>query len=435
MTLSSCFEYEAGSKDEIIENIVNTSSEDTADYTYVMQYLSLWGVPTFDAVKLAWVEEIFQTHYKYGDGLPKTEEHAQATAYHFLEEYYDNIDKGNKTAVTDAIITSYVSTAGDPYAVYREPEEYSDYSDTINGTFGGIGVVVEYDHVNKTIMVSSVTKGAPAEAAGFLPGDFIVGVDGKTLEEIGYLNAIDHIRGKIGTSVTVTVDRNGERLDLTSERTAIDERSVGYAIDGNIGYIAVSGFKSNTYKQFAAAVDAVTEAGVEGIIFDMRNNPGGLVSIVCDMISYLIPTGYSIVSYDFNSATIVIRSEDDVDPTTGEKSDKVLNLPMVVICNEYSASSAEIFTAAIRDYRDAGLIEAKIVGATTYKKGIMQSTFKHEDGSSITCTIAYYNPPSGVNYHGIGITPDVTVDIGETEDLQYKTAKRELEILINANNN
>ncbi len=433
LSLTSCFEYEAKSKDEIISNIENTSSEDTEDYTLVMQYFSLWGMPRYDTEKLAWVETVFNTHYKYGDGLPKTEQHARLAAEIFLSEYYDSINRDNKTAVTDALISSYVAAVGDPYAVYREPEEYSDYNDTINGTFGGIGIVVEYDHTEESITVTSVTPGAPAEAAGFLPGDLIFAIEGRTIEELGYLNAIDYIRGEVGTKVTVTVIREGEKLDLVSDRAIIDEQSVGYTMDGNLGYIAVSGFKGNTYEQFAEAVDSVVADGAEGIIFDMRNNPGGLVSSVCDMISYLIPTGYAIVSYDFNDSTVVIRSEDDLDPKTGETRDSVVDLPMVVICNEYTASSAEIFTSAIRDYRNEELLSAKIVGGVTYKKGIMQSTFKYKDGSSVTCTIAYYNPPSGENYHGTGITPDVIIDIGETEDLQYKTAKKELEALINAN--
>ena len=130
----------------------------------------------------------------------------------------------------------------------------------------------------------------------------------------------------------------------------------------------------------------------------------------------------------------MVYTQDDVDPVTGEVSDHVLELPMVVLCNEYTASSSEIFASAVRDYRDDGVItSATIVGTVTYKKGVMQRGYLYSDGSTITMTVAYYAPPCGVNYHGIGITPDVLVENTETEDLQYETAVSELLKLINAN--
>lgn len=424
------------SKEELLANIDATSSEDVRDFDYVLQYFDLWDMPNHDVRKLSWAELSFKQYYNFGDGLPETGEHARLAANYFIENLYDSTDLDDKNAVTDALITSYVAVVGDAYAIYRRAEEYAVYNDDINGSFGGIGVVVEYNYQDETIMVSSVNLGSPAESAGFKPGDFVVAVDGRSIEELGYLNAVYHIRGKIGTSVTVTVLRGEERIDLTCTRALVEEISVAYEIDGDYGYIIVNGFKANTYKQFVEAVDYMVAEGVSGIVFDMRNNPGGLVDSVCDIISYLVPSGRTIISYDLkgDSSDITLKSQEDTHPKTGEKLDSVVDLPFVVICNEYTASAAEIFTAAMRDYRDDGLLEATIVGTTTYKKGIMQRTHPYDkDDSSLTFTIAYYNPPCGENYHGIGITPDINVLNTEAEDVQYSTAIKELEKLVNTN--
>jgi carboxyl-terminal processing protease len=185
------------------------------------------------------------------------------------------------------------------------------------------------------------------------------------------------------------------------------------------------------------------ENGAVGVVFDLRSNPGGLLDSVIDMLSYILPTGKVLLSYQYKGKSPVFKvtKADGINQQTGEAIDSTLDLPMVVLCNEYSASAAEIFTSVIRDYRNDGLLDAKIVGKTTYKKGIMQASFQHpDDGSLLTITVAYYNPPSGENYHGIGITPDLTVDLpeikeGETsvEDTQLKAGIEELKKLINEN--
>ena len=168
---------------------------------------------------------------------------------------------------------------------------------------------------------------------------------------------------------------------------------------------------------------------MDGIIFDLRGNPGGYVQSVCDVISYLIPSGNIIVSYQYKGRDAV-----EISSTHNGEKDHVVDLPFVVICDEYTASSGEIFTAALRDYRNDGMITATIVGTTTYKKGIMQNTYSYIDDSTITLTVAYYNPPCGVNYHGIGVSPDVYVENDSYEtDKQLDTAFIELQKLINAN--
>ena len=151
------------------------------------------------------------------------------------------------------------------------------------------------------------------------------------------------------------------------------------------------------------------------------------------MLSHLVKSGTPIVSYQYKSGVkyVLTSGNDSIDPST--TYDSVVNLPMAVICNGYTASAAEIFTSVIRDYRDTGDMTAVIVGEKTYGKGVMQSSFKNSDGSSITMTTAYYNPPSDVNYHGIGITPDVIVEASDINDVQLERAIYELKNLINNN--
>ena len=424
----------AESKEKILENIEITKQSNSRNYSYVTDYLRHWGFPIFDASKMKWAENVFYKYYNYDGGIESSEafDSALLVADIFLNEYYDEIDKSSSAAVTDALIASFVEITGDPYAIYRTPEVFDEYDEDMSGSFGGIGVVIEYNHQDESLMVSTVYDGAPAAKAGFKVGDFIHAINGEAVSEIGYLNAVDKIRGKVGTSVTVTVLRDGEYIDLTAIRAIVEEKSIDYEITSEgFGYIRISTFKGNTDEQFALAVDYLREAGVRGIIFDVRNNTGGYLDTVANMLSYILPTGKTIVTYNYKNSdpTSVISKDDGVD-SSGKPYDSVLNIPMVVLCNEYTASAAEIFTAAIRDYNKEGLFDATTVGTTTYKKGIMQSSVLHTDGSSITLTVAYYDPPCGENYHGIGITPDVIVEADGLTDNQLEIAKAELSRLL-----
>lgn len=443
-SLSSCIKpkYVAESKDEIRENIAASQLDGEKPNGNVYDYLYGWGMPTFDRIKFSYYEAIVNMYYNYA-AVPNAKEHATKTALAFLDEYYDDIDLQSKAIVTDALLSCYVSTLGDPYAIYRIAEATDDYQTDMSGKFGGIGVMIEYDHINETVMISMVYPGSPAERAGIMVGDFIYAVDGETVNDIGYLKAVDRVRGKIGTSVNITLLRDGKQIDVSAVRDEVEEINVSYSIneEKNIGYVQIVAFKGNTAEQFKNAIDTLEAAGVSGIIFDLRGNPGGYVDSVVDVISYLVPNGNDIVSFKYkNSPKTTLKSKND------GSGDHVIKIPVVVLANEYTASSGEIFTSAIRDYRNDRLLKATIVGTTTFKKGIMQSTFAYAiDGSTVTMTVAYYDPPCGVNYHGIGITPDVYVELPEpvldtetgkylpVEDTQLDRAVLELQKLINAN--
>ncbi len=433
------------SKEEILDNI---SSSEQKTYNYVWNYLLEFGIPEFDKMKFRWVENAFQGYFNVQGGLPGIYQHALLTATAFMEHYYDEIDINDKDTVTDSLITCYVEATGDPYAIYRTQNEYEDYNDDMSGTFGGIGVVIEYDHNAQTLQVATVYIDSPAEVAGIKVGDYIQAVDGKTVEEFGYLNIVNLVRGEIGTPVKITLKRGEELVEVTAIRELVEEKTVAYElVDEQIGYVQIASFKENTYNQFVEAIDALEEMGAKGFVFDLRNNLGGYVHSVKSIVSYLIPNGHPIISYSYkNYPADVLSSETDVHPTKKDPSnsaeplmeDHKTNLPIVVLCNELTASAGELFTAAMRDYADEGLLNAVTIGTTTYGKGVMQSGFVYTDGSSIIFTVAYYNPPCGENYHGIGIEPDIVVDVSSDDlslaETQYNRAIKEIKSLINANN-
>lgn len=432
-SLSSCqvIVYQANSKEEISQSITASLNNGGSNRKDVSGYLDDWKVPRYDRIKFAYFESCFNQLFNLEGGMPEVLTHAADTARLFLEHYYDEIDLENKTEVTDALLYCYVAAIGDPYSVYRPPVETSDYNTEMSGKFGGIGVIVEYHDADESIMINTVYPESPAEKAGIKVGDFIYAVDGVTVEEIGYLNAVSHVRGEIGTKVELTLIRGGEFVTVTATRAEVEEINVEMDFDSETGiaYISIVSFKENTFDQFKEAVDEVMAAGAKGIVFDLRNNPGGYVNSVCDVISYIIPSGHTILSYQYKGRKeTVIQSYNEKDG-----SDHVIDLPITVLCNQYTASAGEIFTAAMRDYNKDNIVNAKIVGVNTYGKGIMQNSYYYTDDSSVTVTVAYYNPPCGVNYHGIGVCPDVIIEHSGDSDIQLLMAKSELLQMINDN--
>lgn len=396
-------------KAELYAALEGVDSE--ASYRYAATYLERWGFSYFDSQRMKSVEYYFDKCYV--EELLSPFELAMTVAYDFLDNHYDNVDLTDLTEVTTAIIDSYVAAIGDDYAVYRLPEESEDFSQDMSGEFCGIGVTIEFNYIEGTMLITSVMKDSPAEAAGFLPGDYIIGVDGKSIDELGYDGTANAIKGEEGTDVSVTVLRGESEITLTATRAKITEHTVYYEIlEDNIGYIQITAFKENTAEQFGEAMDFIRNEGASGVIFDLRSNGGGYLFSVLDVLEYLVPEDVTMTSYTYLGSTTVLKTE---------KPDK-LEIPCVVLCNGYTASAAELFTSAVRDYGEMGLLDECVVGTVTYGKGIMQQTFPLGGGASITMTIAYYYTPLGENYHGVGITPDTEIEIGSNGDAQLDAA-------------
>ena len=400
------------SKDDLTDNIIG---ETDLKKDRVSDYLDAWSFPLFSSSRLNEVEDIFEDYF-YKD-IPTAYESASLTAARFIDNYYDKTDLTDKEAVTDALITCYVDVVGDKYSIYRTPEEYDDYSFNMSGNTGGIGVTVTQSEEGY-IEVLETTESGSAAAAGILAGDLIIKVDGKTVEELGgYSKASECITGELGTYVEIGVLRGEEELSFSVIRKSIPQKSVLYAFDEEerIGYIQIKTFKSNTFDQFREAIDYMEENDARGVIYDLRSNLGGYLSAVEKMLSYIAPKGTTLLTF----------SNDYSAPYVANDSHTYF-IPSVVLCNGNTASAAEVFTAGIRDLSDMGYFEASIVGTTTRGKGIMQNTYHLAGGSTLTLTVAYYNPPSGKNYHEKGLTPDLTVEPVAGTDAQLEAAYGEL---------
>ncbi len=314
------------------------------------------------------------------------------------ESYYDGLMKG----------------LDDPYSVYYTADEYQQLKESDAGSFEGIGATVAKNPDSGVIYVVKPLSDSPAEKAGLLPGDIILKVDDLELTtdmELDYV--VRHIRGEKGTDVNITVYREDEPEDLTFTitRDKIETKTVEYEmLDDNIGYIYVEEFIENTPKFFKEAVDDLQSQGAKGIVIDMRSNPGGLVNAVTEMLDYLLDD--ELIAEGSDEAGLLIKTKDKNDEVMDEygcSDGHSVDLPMAVIVNGNSASAAEIFAGCLQDYK-----KAKIVGTTTYGKGIVQTVVPLSDGSAIKITIAQYFIPSGKTVHKVGVEPDVEVELDES---------------------
>lgn len=349
-------------------------------------------------------------------------------------------------AIIASVLKGYVAATGDLYAEYFTAEEFAEQTSTQNGEMCGIGVSVVNDILTingmtyQTITVANVYPDSPAEAAGVLPGDHImfvgVGEDRTLVQTLGYTEALNRMRGEEGTECAFVVYRRApgadasasyEEVEITAIRRKLTTRSVigrVHADDPTVGIVKMISFDNTTLSQFTDAVDTLTAQGCEHFVFDLRNNPGGLLTSVEDVLILFLQEGDTVISTK-NSAgnesvtKIGVNAEGVVTCGSGTltKADigKYRDLKFSLLVNEYSASAAELFTANIRDYE-----LGQIVGVTTYGKGSMQTTYslsRYGYDGALKLTTAHYFPPCGEGYDGIGITPHKVVELSEEAKL------------------
>lgn len=341
---------------------------------------------------------------------------------HLIDQYYYfNIERDTQE---EALYDGIMAGLDDPYSVYYTPDEYAELMEDTSGEYLGIGAVVTQ---SSDMLVSIVRPipGSPAEEAGLMAEDIIVEVDGTEIIDQELSLVVDMIRGKEGTTAHIKVYRQStmEYLEFDVERRVVENVSVySEMLDGNVGYIQVQQFYENTADEFKDALDNLESQGALGVIVDMRDNPGGLLTTVVDMCDYLMEEGTIVTTKDKNGTVIAEYSATD---------DHSIDIPMVVLTNGNSASAAEIFSGAMQD---TGI--AKLVGTTTYGKGIVQSVFPLDDGSAVKITVAKYFTPKGNDIHERGIVPDYEVDLpdGRTNavnlDREYDTQLQKAEEVI-----
>lgn len=339
-----------------------------------------------------------------------------------IKMYFDNIYIGevDEEIMTDALIQGYVAGTGDKYACYYDEEAYRELKEELQGEMQGIGIMVIYNADLKVVEVINVFPDSPAMEAGVEPGDLIayVGEELESVAALGYDGALKKMQGAAGTVAEFVAYRGedfSEELHFKIERGFIVEQTVEYrvySLDSSVGIIRISSFDSKTVEQFSNAVDALRSEGVTKLVFDVRNNPGGELVSICTILDSLLPEGPIIRTVDKTGREDTPYSSDAEE----------LDMPMAVIVNSSTASAAELFTSALKDYG-----KATVVGTVTYGKGCMQTIYPLQSGGALSLTSALYYPPFSDNYDEIGIIPDVEVELeGEAaEKSLYKLTDEE----------
>ena len=307
----------------------------------------------------------------------------------------------------DAAVAGYVAGTEDKYGAYYNASAYEEFISDIEGEVAGIGVNVIYNADYKAIEVISVSNDSPALEAGLQPGDLIVyvGEEREPVSELGYYPSINKLRGEVGSHAVFTVFRGAdysEELEFDIERKVVESVSVMYHVyspDASIGVIKITGFDGNTPAQFVEAVENLQKEGCVKLIVDLRYNPGGELSSIVTTLDYILPEGPIVRIFDSDG--------NEVKTYYSEASE--LDIPMAVVVNGSTASAAELFTSAVKDYK-----KAVIVGTTTYGKGCMQTTIPLRTSGAVSVTYRMYNPPFSDNYHGVGIIPDIEVELDES---------------------
>lgn len=318
------------------------------------------------------------------------------------ENYNEEI---NETALLDNISKGFAYGIGDLYAEYYSAQEYSQFKDDLGGKTVGIGASIVKDTEGYARLIS-VYEDSPAKVSGLQKGDQLVKIAGIDVLT-NYADAINALKGDAGATVIVTYRRAGEEFEVEITRRKITVPSVETEIlDSNISYIKVTDFNNNTSSQFESAISSAISAKRAGIIIDIRNNGGGTLKSAAEMIDLIVPEGPVVSSKKKNGEEKVIYKSDSAE----------VNIPIAILVNKNTASAAELFACALRDYG-----KAKLVGSQTYGKGVMQDVYPLSDGSAIKITTAEFNPPLSENFNGVGLKPDFVVDLSaEQEKLWYE---------------
>ena len=339
------------------------------------------------------------------------------TLQQIIDKYY--LFDEDTTQVEDWIYKGMMFGLNDPYTTYYTAEEYQKLNEDTEGEYHGIGVMISQKRGTGLITVIKVFKDTPAAEAGMRPGDILYKVG--DMEVTGMDMDIlvkDYIKGKDGSEVELTVFRQdeGEYVDLKMERRNVTVQTVEYQMmEDSVGYIAVSQFDVVTADQFKAAVNDLEKQGMKKLVVDLRNNPGGVLGTVVDMLDYILPDDLTIegdkdlVRTNPEATLLVYMADKNGKGEQEYASDgHSLDIPMAVLVNGESASASEVFTGAMKDYG-----RATIVGTKTFGKGIVQNLIPLDNGTAIKMTTAHYYTPSGFDLHGKGIEPDVEVELKE----------------------
>lgn len=323
-----------------------------------------------------------------------------------LEKYREIIDKYylgevDENKLEEGAIKGYIEGLGDPYTEYISKEDMEDYLNDTMGNFVGIGIYMVKNTTYDKIQVLSTIKDGPAEKAGIQAGDLIVSVDGITYTASDMTTAANNIKGEAGTKVNVEIQRENQiiKYELTREKVKVNPVE-GKVLENNIGYIQFSSFDETTAEDFKNKFEELNKKGIKSLIIDLRNNGGGIVDQALEIADYIT---------DKDSVLLYEVDKNDKETVKKAQNDPIINMPIVILTNENTASASEILAGALKD-----LGKAKTVGTTTYGKGVIQQILRLSDGSGLKITIEEYQTPNRNKINKVGIEPDEKVELPDT---------------------
>lgn len=323
-----------------------------------------------------------------------------------LEKYKEIINKYylgevDENKLQEGAIKGYIDGLDDPYTEYISKEDMDSYLDDTMGNFVGIGIYMIKNTQSDRIQVLSTIKESPAEKAGIQAGDLIISVDGIEYKADDMTTASNNIKGEEGTSVTVEILRGAQNLKFDIKREKVKVNQVeGKVLSDNIGYIKFTSFDETTAEDFKAKYEELAKQNIKSLIIDLRNNGGGIVDQALEIADYMT---------DKDSVLLYEVDKNNKETVKKAKEDAIINMPIIILTNENTASASEILAGTLKD-----LGKAKTVGTTTYGKGVIQQILKLNDGSGLKITIEEYQTPNRNKINKVGIEPDEKVELPET---------------------
>ncbi len=340
-----------------------------------------------------------------------------------IDDYYFYGDEVSSEDIHEGVYKGMIAALGDPYSEYYSKEELEDVVNSTKGISYGIGAMISMNKQTNMAMISGVIEESPALAAGLREGDIIYEVDDESTQGLSLTQVVNLVKGREGTTVHLTIYREGESdfLEFDIKRGKLIETTTVQSgmleNTNNIGYLQIREFDSVTVDQYAEALAELKASDMKGLVLDLRSNPGGDLAAVVEIAGRILPKGLIVYTEDKAGSRKEYTSDDDSE----------LEVPLVVLVNEYSASASEILAGAIQDYNKGTLI-----GTTTYGKGIVQRIHRLNDGTALKLTVSAYFTPSGRNIHGVGIEPDIVLeydyDLAEEEGVDNQV-ERAIEVL------
>jgi len=316
-----------------------------------------------------------------------------------IDKYY--LGEQDEQKLTQGAIKGYVEALGDPYSEYITADEMEEYKQQLLGNYVGVGIYMIENTEYNLIQVLSPIKDSPAYEAGILPGDLIKSINGVEYTAENMTEAANDIKGEEGTTVKLTIIRGKEEKEFElTRRTVITNPINAEVLENEIGYLEVSSFDQGTAKEFKEKFKELQQKGIKSLIIDLRNNGGGIVSEALDIADYITEKGEKL---------LITVNKDGEEEISKSESKPIINIPVVILVNENTASASEILSGALKD-----LNKATIVGQKTYGKGVIQQILTLTDGSGLKLTIEEYFTPNKNQINKIGIEPHHIVELPET---------------------